>query len=282
MGKLDELFGSLGRKRSETEILTEIEDRLLVDDVPGAVALLEELEKEQNIVIAIRMVLRKILRMKESEEETAHLLSILKMLVPYINGIKNERYRALLLGELAVGFYVLGAELEGDFALKTAINLALNHPDVLRDIIMNLIDSGLLHKAGYAMRFVRDREKLDVVLVHLAEVLYERGEVEKALAVVGHITSNFHKATALFYLAQFEMRRDREKALQFIDWAIKLAEGIEDPEARFELMLKLYDLKHEIQGDSLSLSELLKRKTPEETGEGGDQEPLTEGGNEVP
>jgi len=132
------------------------------------------------------------------------------------------------------------------------------------------------------MRFVRDREKLDVVLVHLAEVLYERGEVEKALAVVGHITSNFHKATALFYLAQFEMRRDREKALQFIDWAIKLAEGIEDPEARFELMLKLYDLKHEIQGDSLSLSELLKRKTPEETGEGGDQEPLTEGGNEVP
>lgn len=282
MGKLDELFGTLRGKRPETEILTEIENRLLVDDVPGAIALIEGLEKEQNIVIAVRMALRKILRMKESEGGEVRLLPLLKMLVPHINGIRNERYRALLLGELAVGFYVLGAELEGDFALKTAINLALDHPDVLRDVIMNLINSGLLHKAAYAMKFVKNREKLDVVLVHLAEVLYERGEVEKALAVVGHITSNFHRTVALFYLAQFEKERNRERALQFIDWAIKLAEKIEDPEARFELMLKLHDLKHEIQGDSLSLFELLKRKTPEETGGAEDPGPLTGGENEAP
>ncbi|AHL21972.1 hypothetical protein [Thermococcus nautili] len=282
MGKLDELFGVIKGKRPDTEVLTEIEDRLLVDDVPGAIALLEELEKEQNVVIAVRMILRKILRMKESEETEVRFVPLLKQLVPYINGVKNERYRALLLGELAMGFYIIGAELEGDFALKASINLALNHPDVLRDIIMGLINAGLFPKAGYAMKFVKDKEKLDVVLVHLAEVLYERGEAEKALAVIGHITSNFHRAVALLHLAQFEKDRDREKALQFVDWAIKLAERIEDPDARFELMLKLYDLRHEIVGEPLSLSELLARETPEETGQAEDQGPSTGGGSEEP
>ncbi|WP_099210357.1 hypothetical protein [Thermococcus henrietii] len=282
MGKLDELFGAIKGKRPDTEVLTEIEDRLLVDDVPGAIALLEELEKEQNVVIAVRMILRKILRMKESEETEVRLVPLLKQLVPYINGVKNERYRALLLGELAMGFYIIGAELEGDFALKASINLALNHPDILRDIIMGLIDAGLFPKAGYAMKFVKDKEKLDVVLVHLAEVLYERGEAEKALAVIGHITSNFHRAVALLHLAQFEKERDREKALQFVDWAIKLAERIEDPDARFELMLKLYDLRHEIVGEPLSLSELLARETPEETEQAEDQGPSTGGGSGGP
>ncbi|WP_297516517.1 hypothetical protein [Thermococcus sp.] len=282
MGKLDELFGAIKGKRPDTEVLTEIEDRLLVDDVPGAIALLEELEKEQNVVIAVRMILRKILHMKESEETEVRFVPLLKQLVPYINGIKNERYRALLLGELAMGFYIIGAELEGDFALKASINLALNHPDVLRDVIMGLINAGLFPKAGYAMKFVKDKEKLDVVLVHLAEVLYERGEEEKALAVIGHITSNFHRAVALLHLAQFEKDRDREKALQFVDWAIKLAERIEDPDARFELMLKLYDLKHEIRGEPLSLSELLARETPEEKGQAEDQGPSTGGGSEEP
>jgi tetratricopeptide (TPR) repeat protein len=238
---------------------------LLVDDVPGAIALLEELEKEQNVVIAVRMILRKILRMKESEGSSeTRFVPLLKQLVPYINGVKNERYRALLLGELAMGFYTIGAELEGDFALKASINLSLEHPDVLRDIIMGLINAGFFPKAGYAMKFVKDKEKLDVVLVHLAEVLYERGEVEKTLAVIGHITSNFHRAVALLHLAQFEKDRDKEKALQFIDWAIKLAERIDDPDARFELMLKLYDLKHEIRGEPLSLFELLMGGTPGE------------------
>ncbi|GAB6135640.1 hypothetical protein [Thermococcus prieurii] len=282
MGKLDELFGAIKGKRPDTEVLTEIEDRLLVDDIPGAIALLEELEKEQNVVIAVRMILRKILRMKESEETEVRLVPLLKQLVPYINGVKNERYRALLLGELAMGFYIIGAELEGDFALKASINLALNHPDILRDIIMGLIDAGLFPKAGYAMKFVKDKEKLDVVLVHLAEVLYERSEAEKALAVIGHITSNFHRAIALLHLAQFEKERDREKALQFVDWAIKLAERIEDPDARFELMLKLYDLRHEISGEPLSLSELLARGTPEETGQVEDQGSSTGGGSEEP
>ncbi len=267
MGKLDELFGAIKGKRPDTEVLTEIEDRLLVDDIPGAIALLEELEKEQNVVMAIRLILRKILRMKESgENPEMRFVPLLKGLVPYINGIKNERYRALLLGELALAFYIVGAELEGDFTLKASINLALEHPDILRDIIMNLINADLLPKAGYAMKFVKDREKLDVVLVYLAEVLYERGEEEKALAVIGHITSNFHRALALFHLAEFEKTRNREKALQFVEWAIKIAERIEDPDARFELMLKLYDLRHEILGESLSLSELLARETPREKG----------------
>jgi len=282
MGKLDELFGAIKGKRPDTEVLTEIEDRLLVDDVPGAIALLEELEKEQNVVIAVRMILRKILRLKESSDEDINFVPLLKGLVPYINGIKNERYRALLLGELAMGFYLVGAELEGDFALKASINLALKHPDVLRDIIMGLINAGLFPKAGYAMKFVRDKEKLDVVLVHLAEVLYERGDIEKALAVIGHITSNFHRAVALLYLAQSEKDRDLEKALQFVDWAIKLAEKIEDPDARFELMLKLYDLRHEIMGEPLSLSKLLTAKTSGDEKPEEDQVPSKGGGNREP
>lgn len=283
MGKLDELFGVIKGKRPDTEVLTEIEDRLLVDDIPGAIALLEELEREQNVVIAVRMILRKILRMRESEENAEiRFVPLLKSLVPYVNGIKNERYRALLLGELALGFYVIGAELEGDFALKASINLALEHPDILRDIIMNLINAGLFPKAGYAMKFVKDREKLDVVLVYLAEVLYERGEEEKALAVIGHITSNFHRAVALFHLAEFEKTRNREKALQFVEWAIRIAERIEDPDARFELMLKLYDLRHEILGEPLSLSELLARETPQEKGPVEDRGPSKGEASEEP
>lgn len=41
MGKLDELFGSFIGGRPDTEVLTEIEDRLLVDDIPGAIAFLK-------------------------------------------------------------------------------------------------------------------------------------------------------------------------------------------------------------------------------------------------
>ncbi len=143
--------------------------------------------------------------------------------------------------------------MKGDFTLKTAINLALQHPDILRDILFSLIKAGLLQKAAYAMKFVKDPEKLDVVLSYLAEVFYERGDIEKALAIISHITSNFHRAVALMHLAQLEENRDRGKALQFIESAIKIAERIEDPETRFELMLKLYDLKHEIMANRSAL-----------------------------
>jgi len=277
MGKLDELFGVIKRRRPEAEVLTEIEDRLFVNDIAGAVELLEEIEKEQNVVMAVRMILREVTT--KARDGKNSLVPVLRRLLSHINGVKNERYRALLLGQLAVGFYTVGAELEGDFALRASINLALNHPDVLRDIIMGLINAGFLPKAGYAMKFVKDREKLDVVLVHLAEVLYERGEEEEALAVIGHITNNFHRAVALLHLAQSE--RNGEKALQFVEWAIKLAEKIEDPGARFELMLKLYDLKHELRGEGLSLSELLARETPRERGQEGST-PSKEEGNREP
>ncbi|AMQ19296.1 hypothetical protein [Thermococcus peptonophilus] len=273
MGKLDELFGSFMRGRPDTEVLTEIEDRLLVDDIPGAIALLEELKKEQNLVIAVRLILRKITQMLEKGDgQSFRALPLLKQLIPHINGIKNERYRALLLGEISIGFYLTGSELEGDFTLKAAINLALQYPDILRDILFSLIKSGLLKKAAYAMKFVKDPEKLDVVLSYLAEVFYERGDIEKALAIISHITSNFHRAVALMHLAQFEESRNRERALQLIESAIKIAEKIEDPEARFELMLKLYDLKHEIMGEPLSVDELLSAETPleKEAAEGQD------------
>ncbi|MBP1912750.1 hypothetical protein [Thermococcus stetteri] len=155
-----------------------------------------------------------------------------------------------------------GSELEGDFALKAAINLALDHPDILRDILFTLIKFELLQKAAYAMKLVKEPEKLDVVLSHLAEVFYERGDIERALAVISHITSNFHRAVTLMHLAQLEENRDRERALQLIESAIKIAEKIEDPDARFELMLKLHDLKHEIMGEPLSVGDLLSAETP--------------------
>lgn len=103
-------------------------------------------------------------------------------------------------------------------------------------------------------------------------MFYERGDIEKALAIISHITSNFHRAVALMHLAQLEENRDRGKALQFIESAIKIAERIEDPETRFELMLKLHDLKHEIMGEPLSVGELLSAETPleKEAAEGQD------------
>ncbi len=98
-GKLDELFGSFIGGRPDTEVLTEIEDRLLVDDIPGAIALLEELKKEQNLVIAVRLILRKITQMLEKGDgQSFRALPLIKQLLPHINGIRNERYRALLLG----------------------------------------------------------------------------------------------------------------------------------------------------------------------------------------
>ncbi|WP_054841545.1 hypothetical protein [Thermococcus peptonophilus] len=83
MGKLDELFGSFMRGRPDTEVLTEIEDRLLVDDIPGAIALLEELKKEQNLVIAVRLILRKITQMLEKGDgQSFRALPLLKQLIP--------------------------------------------------------------------------------------------------------------------------------------------------------------------------------------------------------
>ncbi|NJE46348.1 hypothetical protein E3E35_02750 [Thermococcus sp. GR7] len=271
MGKLDDFFKSIiggKEKKSELEILEEIEEYLKMKEIDKALEQIKNLEKEHNIFLALRMVIRSIVEQLDKEEQTGTLneedvsrtRERIKEMIPAVNALFNPRYRALLMADLAILFYRLDDELNGDLALRTAINLAENHDDIIREILMNLIRLGLLDKAGYAMKMVRDPEKLDVVLVHLAEMFYRAGEVEKAKLIIKHIASPFHKAMALYYIASIEGTQNREEALRILEGAFKLAEEVEDPDARFELMLKLYDLKHSLLGEALNLREILSRR----------------------
>ena len=267
MGKLDEFFRNLHgkKKRSDLEVLEDIEAYLLEGGLDEAIALLDTLEKEHNLYLALRMIIKGITRALDqaerngeiTEEELRKTKDRIKSLIPRVNGLFNRRYRAILLSDLAILFYRLNDELNGDVALRAAINLAENEADIIRDMLMELIKRGLLSKAGYAMKMVREPEKLDVVLTHLAESFYRAGDVEKAMLILRHITSPFHRAMALYYMASIEGERDREKALRLIDMAFREAEKVEDPDARFELGLKLYDLKHSILGESFNVRDVL-------------------------
>jgi tetratricopeptide (TPR) repeat protein len=277
MGKLDWFFEKLRerRRRSDAKILDELDEALFKGDFSRAVELIHELESDQNVIVAVRILLKKIMdeALEMKEEERPSLIPILKEVIPIINGIQSERYRALLLGDLALAFYYLGVELEGDLALKAAINIALRYPEILRDILFSFIRSGLVEKAAYAMRLIKDPEQLDIILSYLAEVFYERGEKEKALSLLDFMACNFHRAVTLMHFAQYEKDRDREKALELVDKAIGIAEKIDDADARFELMLKLHDLRHEILGEPLTLTGILSKETPS-----GKREGLGQGG----
>ncbi|NJE42432.1 hypothetical protein [Thermococcus sp. GR6] len=271
MGKLDDFFKSIigeKEKKSELEILEEIEECLKMKEIDKALEQIKNLEKEHNIFLALRMVIRSIVEQLDegeqtgtlNEEDVSRTRERIKETIPVVNALFNPRYRALLMADLAILFYRLDDELNGDIALRTAINLAENHDDIIREILMNLIRLGLLDKAGYAMKMVREPEKLDVVLVHLAEMFYRTGEEEKAKLIIKHIASPFHKAMALYYIASIEGTQNREEALRILEEAFKMAEKVEDPDARFELMLKLYDLKHSLLGEALNLREILSRR----------------------
>jgi len=271
MGRLDEFFKSLGekrRKRSELDVLEEIEGLIGIGEIEKAIDLVGEIEGESNRFLALRMILRSImerlteLKRSEGEADTEfeNMRETVKTLIPLVNSLINPRYRAILLGDLAVLFYYLNDELNGDIALRTAINLAKESADIIRDILMGLVNAGLLRKAGYAMKMVREPEKLDVVLVHLAEMFYRTGDVQRAKLIIEHISNPFHRAMALYYLAEVEGERNREEALKILDAAFKIADKVEDPDARFELMLKLYDLKYALLGKALTLEDILSRR----------------------
>ncbi|NJE03135.1 hypothetical protein [Thermococcus sp. MV11] len=275
MGKLDEFFKSRSRekKRSELEILEEIEAYLKEGGIGEAIELTKELEKEPNLFLALRMIVRSIVETLDETEKTEALREtdlealreMVRNLVPAVNGLSVQRHRAILLSEIAVLFYRLGDELNGDLALKTAINLAENDASVLRDIIMELVRRGLLAKAGYAMKMVRNPEKLDVVLVHLVETFYRARDEKRARLLLEHVSSPFHRAMALYYMASIEGERDREKALKLVEEAFKEAARVKDPDARFELSLKLYGLKHELLGEGFSVRDVLAwREAPQE------------------
>ncbi|WP_297068564.1 hypothetical protein [Thermococcus sp.] len=265
MGKLDEFFKPLRREKgtSEIEVLEEIEGYLSSGEVFPAVEAINHLEKEANVYLALRMVLRTILRrLRENppQEEVGKLYGTVKELIPLINGIFNSRFKALLLADLAVILYSIDDELNADIALRTAINLAGGEGDLLRDILRELIYSGLLDKAGYAMKMVRDRGKLDVVLSELAEMFYRAGDVKRATAILKHISSPFHRAITLANISEIEARRDRKKALELLDAAMRLAESINDDETRVELGIKLYSIRQEVEGKGFSLRKILARK----------------------
>ncbi|MBP1912749.1 hypothetical protein [Thermococcus stetteri] len=91
MGKLDEFFGSLTGKRSDSEVLAEIESQLAEDNVSRAIGLIEELDKEQNVVLAVRLVLRKLFKLKtDADTSSFKIIPFLKQLIPYINEIKKR------------------------------------------------------------------------------------------------------------------------------------------------------------------------------------------------
>ena len=268
MGRLDEFFKALSgeKKRSELEVLEEVEDYAAVGDFRRAIEAAGSIETERNRFLALRLILREILKRLESGDENSEgVEEVLRDIVPLINSLTNPRYRALLTADLSLILYYLGDEFKGDLSLKTAINIATGYDDVLVEIVRELVRRGLLEKAAGALKLVRDRDKLDSVLVTIAEIFYRMGDVERAKKAVKHIRNPFHKAMALYYLALVEAPRDEETARKLLEAAIKVAEEIEDPDARFELMLKLYDLRASLEGKSIRLVDVLKReKSPQE------------------
>jgi predicted negative regulator of RcsB-dependent stress response len=104
---------------------------------------------------------------------------------------------------------------------------------------------------------VKDPEKLDVVLGQLAGIFYRKGMIDKAMRVLEYIGNPFHKVMALYEIASIEAEKNREEAMKVLDVAFTLAEKIDDPNARFEVNMKLYDLKHALEGDSVSLMDVL-------------------------
>ncbi|NJE01861.1 hypothetical protein [Thermococcus sp. JdF3] len=274
--KLDEFFKSLGgreNKKSDLEILDEIEDSLKEGNIDHAILLLRDISKEHNLFLALRMVLREILstgnltgnKSGAIPPNEAEVRSRIKELTILVNTILNPLHRAVLMADIAIAFYKINDDFSGDMTLKAAIDLAINSTNILKEIILGLVNHGLLDKAGYAMNLVKDPEKLDVVLAQLAEKLYREGDLEKATRVLKHITHPFHKAMALYSIALIEADRNREDAKKILEVAFKVAEKINDPHARFEVNMKLYDLKHTLEGTSVNLMSVL-------SGEGKPQE----------
>ncbi|NJE60800.1 hypothetical protein [Thermococcus sp. 21S7] len=176
------------------------------------------------------------------------------------NTILSPLQRAILLSDLAALFYYLKDDMNGDMAIKAAIDLSSNHPNIMKEIILNMINKGLLDKAAYAMKLVKDPEKLDMILVQLAEMLYREGEVEKATVILRHITSPFHRVMALYSIASIVAERDREEAEKILGVAFRIAEKIKDPNSRFEVNMKLYELKGKLEGENITLEGILSRE----------------------
>lgn len=272
MGKLDEFFklkGGEEKSKSDLEILDEIEAALREGNLEYSILQLKSIKKEHNLFLALRMIIRELTAGVENPEQSklspSEVMLEVKEITVVVNTLVNPAYRSILLADLAVLFYLLGDDMSGDMTLKVAVNLSLNNFSALKEIVRNLLSRELLEKAGYALKLIKNPEKLDMVFGQLAVVFYREGDVGRAMSVLEYIKNPFHKVMALCDIASFEAERDREEAGRILNVAFNLAEKIDDPNARFEINMKLYDLKHSIKGDSLSLSDVLsKGETPRE------------------
>ncbi|WP_456366057.1 hypothetical protein [Thermococcus sp.] len=261
MGRLDELFGTRRAPEgggSDLERLEGIEEAASSGEFPVAINLLDHIEKEENVFLGVQIVLKSL--MDYFEELTPREISgYLGELIPIINGISSWRYRALLLGKVAVLYYRIEDDFNGDIALKSSINLAYAAgEDVLIEILEELIKLGILEKAAHAFSLVKDRKKVDYLLGKVAEYFYLRGDEEKALKALNYIGDPFHRAVAFYRLALIEAERDRERALGFIERAIENARQIENRYAKIELLMKLSDVRAKLTGEGISLGQILK------------------------
>ncbi len=256
MGKIDELFEPEKEPERDSDRIEVIEELVNQWEFKEALKELDRVKLVPNMFLGLRVFVRGILAaIKELQREgklkedlRKAMVGYVESLIPIANGITNLRLKALAFADISVAFYMLDENLKSDFALKTALNIAteLGDDDITVEIVKTLIDSGILTKAAYAMNLVRNRKKLDLILSQLAVMFYASGELEKAEVTLQHIESRFHRANALYYMASIEASRDQEKALRLLDTAFKIVEEIENPVLRFEMFLKLSDLKYTI------------------------------------
>ncbi len=259
MSKLDELFKAEKKPERDSDRVEVIDNLVSQWEFREALKELDKVKLVPNIFLGLRVIIRGIFSTvreitkegKLGEEIRKTLVGYVEQLIPIANGITNLRLKALAFADISMAFYLLNENLKSDLALKTALNIAteIGDDDILVEIVKNLIDHGILTKATYAMKLVRNRKKLDVVLSQLSVMFYTSGEKDKADAILQHIESPFHRATAVYYMASFESSRDPEKALQLLDMAFRIVDEIPNPLLKFEMFLKLSELKHTITGE---------------------------------
>lgn len=260
MGKLDKLFGIIEgeEKKSDLERIETIEELVSSGEFQGALSELEKVKKDENVYVGAEIIIRGLTK-AEPPLDASSIALYLKELIPIINGIESWRYRAILMADVAMAFYEIGDEFNGDLALKTAINLGYAAgEDVLVEILRELIRRGMLEKGSYALSLVQDRKKIDFLLSQLVEFLYLSGDYRRVKAALDHIEDPFYKAVALYRLALIEADKNKDRALALLEGAIESAEKIENKHARLELLIKLSDLKANLTGRGISLAEILK------------------------
>lgn len=263
MAALERILGILeGEERvSDLERLEMIEELVDSGDFENAISELEKIRKDENVYVGAKIIIQALLNLEGDIESGTS--GYLKSLIPIINGISSWRYRGLLMADVAMAFYKLGDEFNGDLALKTAINLAYAAgEDVLVEILRELIKRGMLEKGAYAFSLVKNRRKIDFLLSQLVEFFYLAGDYDKARATLNSIRDPFYRAVALYRLALLEFDKNKLKALAFIESAIENAEKIENKHTRLELLIKLNDLKGQLMGKGIRLVDILKKELP--------------------